>query len=218
MANTIGSKPSVNSLTPPASGLIASCVRTSVFYNSEETIKTDPLCKHGPRNPARRGFHLPFQTVAESTFSWTVVECGMYFSAACLIGLRPLFSRLPRWIKDRVLHESDERAEHTYNTYGSGATRLRDKDPYASIITNDREHGGGRGDRAGTPLKIMHQSSFTVSSSPSPPTRGVGEDGNEAPFGAADCRADIETGAFPDESFYQHDLGSPVVETGRSER
>ncbi|KAI9036750.1 cytochrome P450 [Aspergillus affinis] len=69
-------------------GLFASCMRTGVFFRDSEMFKTDA-------------------TWATESFSWTAVECGMYFSAACLIGMRPLFSKLPRWLRDRILHPSD---------------------------------------------------------------------------------------------------------------
>jgi len=46
----------------------------------------------------------------------------MYFSAACLIGLRPLFNRLPRWIKVRILSESDK----TAHTFGHQSSSRRD--------------------------------------------------------------------------------------------
>lgn len=59
----------------------------------------------------------------------------MYFSAACLIGLRPLFSYMPRWAKDRVMHKSDV---------------------YGTTLTGNR--------RGGTPLKHMHQSGMKMSS------------------------------------------------------
>ncbi|KUI58883.1 hypothetical protein VP1G_06191 [Cytospora mali] len=70
-------------------GLVASCVRTSVFYTQAGTILNDP-------------------TFCDEAFSWTVVECGMYFSAACLIGMRPLFARLPTFVKVHLLHVSDD--------------------------------------------------------------------------------------------------------------
>ena len=48
--------------------------------------------------------------------TWTVVECGMYFSAACLVGLRPLFSRFPTWIARNLTSKDNSR--HTYGASG----------------------------------------------------------------------------------------------------
>ncbi|KAI0197063.1 integral membrane protein [Xylaria flabelliformis] len=64
-------------------GIIASSVRTSVFFLQADVIEKDP-------------------TFAHSTFSWTVIECGFYFSAACLIGLRPLITQNPWSVKRRA--------------------------------------------------------------------------------------------------------------------
>lgn len=41
------------------------------------------------------------EIVCDEAFSWTVIECGMYFSAACLIGMRPIFAKLPPFLKAR---------------------------------------------------------------------------------------------------------------------
>ncbi|KAI1344172.1 hypothetical protein F5Y15DRAFT_104464 [Xylariaceae sp. FL0016] len=61
-------------------GLIASSVRTSVFFVQADILTKDP-------------------TFADEAFSWTAIECAFYLSAACLIGLRPLFSKLPHIFK-----------------------------------------------------------------------------------------------------------------------
>jgi hypothetical protein len=91
-------------------GIIASCVRTSVFYLQADVIANDP-------------------TFPDEAFSWTAVECGMYFSAACLIGMRPLFARLPSWIRDRILDSADDsrlhintasRRKNTFHDYYGG--------------------------------------------------------------------------------------------------
>ncbi|KAF2971587.1 hypothetical protein GQX73_g1923 [Xylaria multiplex] len=63
------------------SGLIASSVRVSVFFVQADLLMNDP-------------------TFADQAFSWTTVECGFYFSAACLIGSRPIITRFPQAIKD----------------------------------------------------------------------------------------------------------------------
>ncbi|KAI3324020.1 hypothetical protein HD806DRAFT_496238 [Xylariaceae sp. AK1471] len=62
-------------------GVIASSVRTSVFFEQADVIKTDPT--------------FP------DAFSWTAVECGFYFSAACLVGVRPFFVHMSNLIKGR---------------------------------------------------------------------------------------------------------------------
>ncbi|KAL4966090.1 uncharacterized protein BDV14DRAFT_199223 [Aspergillus stella-maris] len=72
-------------------GLFASCMRTGIFFRDARIMATDP-------------------TMADEAFSWTAVECGMYFSAACLIGLRPLFAKLPTWVKNRLPYSSDRRS------------------------------------------------------------------------------------------------------------
>ncbi|KAI1475335.1 hypothetical protein K445DRAFT_314477 [Daldinia sp. EC12] len=99
-------------------GMIASCVRTSVFYMQGDVILNDP-------------------TFADEAFSWTAIECGMYFSAACLIGLRPLLSRLPHFIKLRVLNASDNAG----GTYAHQTDKLRlgryYNSHYASIVGDD---------------------------------------------------------------------------------
>ncbi|KAF3063484.1 hypothetical protein GL218_02765 [Daldinia childiae] len=99
-------------------GMIASCVRTSVFFIHADVIMTDP-------------------TFADEAFSWTAIECGMYFSAACLIGLRPLLSRLPHFVKKRVLNASDNAG----GTYAHQTDKLRlgryYNSQYASIIGDD---------------------------------------------------------------------------------
>jgi hypothetical protein len=70
-------------------GIIASTVRTSVFYLDADLIATDP-------------------TFTTSAFVWTVIECGFYFSAACLVGLRPLINRIPCLAKHRTKASSGD--------------------------------------------------------------------------------------------------------------
>ncbi|KAI0112496.1 hypothetical protein GGR51DRAFT_507294 [Nemania sp. FL0031] len=99
-------------------GIIASSVRASVFYHSADVIIND-------------------STFAEAPFSWTAIECGFYFSAACLVALRPLFTYLPRVIKDRVLHLTEE-AEGIKE---QGVEELRPTrcydDPYVTIDSSE---------------------------------------------------------------------------------
>ncbi|KAH8429732.1 uncharacterized protein LDX57_007404 [Aspergillus melleus] len=99
-------------------GLFASCMRTGVFFRDSEMFRTDA-------------------TWATEAFSWTAVECGMYFSAACLIGMRPLFSKLPRWLRDRILHPSD-RGNSTLEARSGTGTALSFKRSH---------HGHGLGHR-----------------------------------------------------------------------
>ncbi|KAI0191912.1 hypothetical protein F4808DRAFT_443429 [Astrocystis sublimbata] len=104
-------------------GIIASSVRTSVFFINAHEILTDP-------------------TFAEGAFTWTAIECGLYFSAACLIGLRPLFTRLPRFIKDRLSHLTNESKSSKSNTRDTDELRLNDyyKNPY-DTVPGDEEAG-----------------------------------------------------------------------------
>lgn len=41
-------------------------------------------------------------TWGDEAFSWTAVECGMYFSAACLIDMRPLLTLLTNRFRKRI--------------------------------------------------------------------------------------------------------------------
>ncbi|KAI9035182.1 dimethylallyl tryptophan synthase [Aspergillus affinis] len=62
-------------------GIIASCFRTASFFTSHETSAIDP-------------------TWADvELMSWTIVESGMYMSAACTMRLRPLLRELSGWFK-----------------------------------------------------------------------------------------------------------------------
>ena len=45
-----------------------------------------------------------------SLISWTIVESGMYLSAACLVGLRPLLSVLPSWLMKHVTHNASRKS------------------------------------------------------------------------------------------------------------
>ncbi|KAF1978044.1 hypothetical protein BU23DRAFT_654337 [Bimuria novae-zelandiae CBS 107.79] len=70
----------------PYSGLVASCTRAAEFFIA---LKTDP----------------PDPTWTSALLLvWTVVEAGMYFCAACLVCLKPLYGQLPRFIRDRWNH------------------------------------------------------------------------------------------------------------------
>ncbi|KAI1389364.1 uncharacterized protein F4822DRAFT_198327 [Hypoxylon trugodes] len=105
-------------------GMIASCVRTSVFYTKGDVILNDP-------------------TFADEAFSWTAIECGMYFSAACLIGMRPLYSRLPAFLKTRFPNAT----EKVEGALSHQADRLRLKRPYNSDYSSIHgdESSGSRG-------------------------------------------------------------------------
>jgi hypothetical protein len=138
----------------------------------------------------------------------------MYFSAACLIGMRPVFSHLPRWVKDRVLHQSDGGSGEAHTCTGA-MTRLRShiKDHYSSI---NGKHGIVD-EQASTPLKHIHvqhsistmvsspkpkshdsqddyllSSTAASSSSPPRPTIGGRHHSNSDRYGADHC--DLETG------------------------
>lgn len=101
----------------------------------------------------------------------------MYFSAACLIGMRPLFSRLPTWIKDRILHESDVHGSNGSHKYGSSggrtSSRLRiihpHKDHYASIT--EAKSGTTTVDKSKESINDSKSLSQSMSSSPPPPPR-----------------------------------------------
>ncbi|KAH9908164.1 hypothetical protein F4778DRAFT_465868 [Xylariomycetidae sp. FL2044] len=85
-------------------GIIASSVRTAIFFVNANSIVADP-------------------TFTTETFTWTVIECGFYFSAACLIGLRPLLSRMSWGAKRRLASRSAPTAEERSGR-GGGDIRL----------------------------------------------------------------------------------------------
>ncbi|KAL7624946.1 hypothetical protein AAE478_004160 [Parahypoxylon ruwenzoriense] len=120
-------------------GMIASCVRTSVFYINGDVILNDP-------------------TFADEAFSWTAIECGMYFSAACLIGMRPLFARLPHFIRVRILHASDNGGAFSNPTNKLHLQRYYNSN-YASIQGEEELDPGSRGDiplRPAMPPPVHH--------------------------------------------------------------
>ncbi|MCJ1377285.1 hypothetical protein MMC17_000377 [Xylographa soralifera] len=67
-------------------GIVAACLWTNSFFGGQHLSLKDP-------------------TYADiSLISWTIVESGMYLAAACLVGLRPLYSVLPYWFKTLMTH------------------------------------------------------------------------------------------------------------------
>ncbi|KAI1342702.1 hypothetical protein F5Y15DRAFT_312660 [Xylariaceae sp. FL0016] len=124
-------------------GLIASCVRASIFYTQKTVIETDP-------------------TFAVDSFAWTAIECGMYFSAACLIGMRPLFSRLPHFIKVRVLNASDN-VGGTYapDTAQHKRSKKRDASKYASVYSEKSQNHGEAPLLHAPPAAYMHPETFS---------------------------------------------------------
>jgi hypothetical protein len=75
------------------SGIIASSVRTSVFFLQADLMKSDPTCKTTATNAAPHCIVLNCQS-HHPGLSLDGDRIGLYFSAACLIGLRPLISRI----------------------------------------------------------------------------------------------------------------------------
>ncbi|KAI9039000.1 cytochrome P450 [Aspergillus affinis] len=120
-------------------GLFASCMRTGIFFRDSHIIATDP-------------------TWATDVMCWTIVESGMYFSAACLIGMRPLFSKLPRWLRNRILHPSKRGTadQDSRSGTGLGFNKGPSHHPYSSL-------SGGR-DTPGqaTQLKSMNAITNTI--------------------------------------------------------
>ncbi|KAI0902907.1 hypothetical protein F4823DRAFT_620619 [Ustulina deusta] len=102
-------------------GIIASSVRTSVFFINANEILNDP-------------------TFADGAFTWTAIECGFYFSAACLVGLRPLYALLPRFIRERMSHLTNDTGSR--KTRDTDEVRLNKyyKNPYATV-DGDEEAG-----------------------------------------------------------------------------
>ncbi|THV48372.1 hypothetical protein BGAL_0252g00040 [Botrytis galanthina] len=96
-------------------GMIASIIRTVEFFISD--LDADPTWYSTP------------------TLLWTVVECGMYFSAACLIGLRPLLHKIPCG-KNRYTAHSGQQKYGASGLIGSGRghfSRQGTKQPYRDI-------------------------------------------------------------------------------------
>lgn len=72
----------------------------------------------------------------------------MYFSAACLIGMRPLLSRLPEFIKTRVLNASGKRG----GTYELETDKLRFRRSLNGPYTNVQGEEVGLRGQGHTPL------------------------------------------------------------------
>lgn len=77
-----------------------------------------------------------------SLMCWTIVESGMYASAACLIGLRPLLKLLPEWIRKHTT-KNDSRNTATRRSQRSGAIALADDQDSTSHFFRGRERVGG---------------------------------------------------------------------------
>lgn len=88
-----------------ASGVIAACVRTREFFVIGEGVLTDPTCELFPSPPALPLASLtdPLVGTSVALLVWTIVEGGMYFSAACLVGLRPLYARAGKWFSNHMM-------------------------------------------------------------------------------------------------------------------
>jgi hypothetical protein len=69
--------------------------------------------------------------------SWTIVESGMYTVAACLVGLRPLLSRLPVWLK-KYTNTQEELQPYTpsneYTPSNKGLKHNSDRDSLTAIL------------------------------------------------------------------------------------
>lgn len=91
----------------------------------------------------------------------------MYFSAACLIGMRPLLSRMPRWIKVRVLNASDNPGGSTFaastrhNTAGRSETMSRLKRHYTNGYSEYSGIDGENGGRNTPPTPRVQQPSIS---------------------------------------------------------
>ncbi|KAK1145155.1 hypothetical protein N8T08_004588 [Aspergillus melleus] len=118
-------------------GLFASGMRTGIFFRDSHIIETDP----------------PWAT---EPFSWTAVECGMYFCAACLIGLRPLFARLPRWLRDRIMHSTDRGITRQDPRFVTGLSFKKGHSdrPYSTL-------SGGRNNSPGQATQLRSMTAMT---------------------------------------------------------
>ena len=83
----------------------------------------------------------------------------MYFCAACLIGLRPLFARLPRWLRDRTMHSSDRGITLQDPRFVTGLSFKKGHSdrPY-STLSGGRNHSPGQA----TQLRSMNAMTSTV--------------------------------------------------------
>ncbi|RAH75549.1 uncharacterized protein BO66DRAFT_387422 [Aspergillus aculeatinus CBS 121060] len=95
-------------------GLIASCVRTSYFFTAAKLSMTDP-------------------TWADiNLMTWTTVESGLYLSAACMIGLRPLLNQMAGWMTRSRLG--------VFTAKGTKArSRRSDPDDGSQLISNVKQ-------------------------------------------------------------------------------
>ncbi|KAL3473782.1 hypothetical protein BJX99DRAFT_261039 [Aspergillus californicus] len=95
------------------------------------------------------------EKVADEAFSWTAVECGMYFSAACLIGLRPLFVKLPHWVKNLSSDRGSSIPDRKARPFGTGLA-LKGYRPFnAGLFGLHPIHDA-------TPLEPLDRTSSTV--------------------------------------------------------
>lgn len=102
--------------------------------------------------------------VADEAFSWTVVECGMYFSAACLIGMRPLLSpiieRLPTSFRLHLLHPTKNTKGSAFGSGAHDRMRLksyyRQRAQYASVRDGEDAEAGLEGGEVSMPLPLHH--------------------------------------------------------------
>ncbi|KAF7862477.1 hypothetical protein EAF04_007350 [Stromatinia cepivora] len=110
-------------------GLIASIIRTVEFFISD--LDTDPTWYSKP------------------TLIWTVVECGMYFSAACLVGLRPLLQKIPCARERSTTHSGQQKysASRLVDSARGHFSRQGSKQPYRDIdsLTEIVNTGTGEG-------------------------------------------------------------------------
>ena len=75
------------------------------------------------------------QTGATPTLIWTIVESGLYFSAACLVGLRPLLSSVPNMIKRSKAVFSSTDLERQSRSRGVSLTPLKQPSSYGRGFT-----------------------------------------------------------------------------------
>jgi len=100
-------------------GLIASSVRTALFFQLLDSPEPD------------------MTYTSSALITWTIVESGMYFSAACLVCLRPLYKKLPRWIRDRFVSLRDTTHDDSVGSMRFRAWHGRHSaSPYAKLGTN----------------------------------------------------------------------------------
>lgn len=71
-----------------------------MFFSRKKTFYEDPTCKTFNRAAGLQCHSLQPIGSDATLVSWTLVESGMYLSAACIIGLRPVAASTSRWVKD----------------------------------------------------------------------------------------------------------------------